>query len=252
MYALISDIHGNLEALEAIFEHIDGQGIEDIFCLGDVVGYGPDPEACVDLVRDRCRWCLSGNHDYAVLTQALGFNPVAKQSINCIRERMKPRYFAMSKKAERWRFLEELLLSRQEGDVLFVHGSPRDERNEYITMHDVAFGPTGKMVEIFSLVPRLLFVGHTHRPGAITADCEWITPPDVDYQLDVSDGAQYIINVSSVGQPRDRDSRTCYATVDGDVITWHRLEYDYEATMAKIIELACVDRVCADRLALGM
>ena len=251
MYALISDIHGNLEALETVLAHIREQGIDEIFCLGDIVGYGPDPEACVDLVRDNCVWCLSGNHDYAVLTEAVNFNPVAKQSIDCIRERMKPRYFAMSKVAKRWDYLESLLLRKQEGDVLFVHGSPRDERNEYILSHDVDFGPTEKIMDIFEAVPRLLFVGHTHRPGVITSDYEWIDPPELDYRLDVSDGRQYLINVSSVGQPRDRDRRTCYATFDGSVLTWHRLEYDYEATMNKIIELACVDRICADRLALG-
>ena len=251
MYALISDIHGNLEALETVLAHIRSQGIDDVRCLGDIVGYGPDPEACVDLVKANCQWSLSGNHDYAVLTEAINFNPVAKQAIDCIRERMKPRYAAMAKQTERWQFLENLLLRHQEDDVLFVHGSPRDERNEYLTRHDVAFGPTQKMREVFDAIPRLLFVGHTHFPGAITADCEWLSPPDVDGQLDVSDGRKYVINVSSVGQPRDRDPRTCYATFDGRVLTWHRLEYDYQTTMGKIIDLACVDRICADRLALG-
>ena len=251
MYALISDLHGNLEALDAVLADIARQGIDEIVCLGDLVGYGPDPEACVDLVRDNCKWCLSGNHDYAMLTEAANFNPVAKQSIDCIRERMKPRYFAMSKKVERWKFLEGLLLTKQEDDVLFVHGSPRDERDEYITFHDVAFGPTDKVEEIFEAFPRLLFVGHTHRPGVITADYEWIDPPAMDYRLNVSDGRKYIINVSSVGQPRDRDNRTCYATFHDNVLTWHRLEYDYKTTMSKIAELACVDRICADRLAVG-
>lgn len=251
MYALVSDIHGNIEALEAIFAHIDRLGIDQVYCLGDLVGYGPDPEAVVDLIRDRCQWCLSGNHDYAVLTEAVHFNPVAKQSIDCIRERMKPRYFAMSEKKERWDFLEGLLLTKQEGDVLYVHGSPRDERNEYITYHDVYFGATDKILEIFDMVPRLLFVGHTHRPGVITQDYEFITPRDAGYQFDVSDGRKYIINVSSAGQPRDGDNRTCYATVDNDTIAYYRLEYDYQKTMDKIIDLACVDRVCADRLALG-
>ena len=252
MYALISDIHGNREALETVLDHIDSQGIERIVCLGDLVGYGPDPEACVDLVRERCEWCLSGNHDYAVLTEAVHFNPVAKQSIDCIRERMKPRYFAMKETKDRWEFLENLLLRKQEDDVLFVHGSPRDERNEYIVRHDLYFGVTPKMVEIFEQVPRLLFVGHTHFPGIVTPDFEFVTLPECDYHFDVSDGQKYIINVSSVGQPRDRDNRACYATCDGNVVTWHRVDYDYEATMKKIIDLACVDRICADRLAAGM
>ncbi len=251
MYALISDIHGNLEALEAVLAHIEQQGIDEIFCLGDVVGYGPDPEACVDLVRDKCAWCLSGHHDYAVLTEASNFTPVAQQSIDCIRERMKPRYFAMTKKADRWQFLENLLLRKQEDDVLFVHGSPRDERNEYLTRHDVDWGPSPKMEDVFEQIPRLCFVGHTHFPGVITSDFEWIAPPHVDFQFDVSDYRQYLINVSSVGQPRDHDPRTCYATFDGKVVAWHRLEYDVKTTMRKIIELACVDRICADRLAMG-
>ena len=251
MLALISDIHGNVEALQACLDHIDSQGIEDTICLGDLVGYGPDPEAVVDLVRDRCRWCLSGNHDYALLTEAINFNPVAKQSIDCIRERMKPRLFAMSKQKARWSFLEGLLLRKEDGDSLFIHGSPRDERNEYITYHDVFFGPTDKILEIFDLVPRLLFIGHTHRPGVITQDFEFITPQMCEYRYDVSGGRKYIINVSSVGQPRDGDPRTCYATFDGEVLTYHRLEYDIETTMQKIVDLACADRICADRLKLG-
>jgi len=251
MHALISDIHGNLEALEAVLEHIDAQGIERIVCLGDLVGYGPDPEAVVDLVRERCEWCLSGNHDYALLTQAIHFNPVAKQAIDCTRERMEPRGQSTAEVTERWEYLQGLLLTKQEDDCLYVHGSPRDERNEYITAHDTYFGPTDKLLEVFDMVPRLLFIGHTHRPGIITPDFEFVRPQDFDFELNVGDGRKYIINVSSVGQPRDGDSRTCYATLDRDVVRFHRLDYDYQTTMGKIFDLPGVDRICADRLALG-
>ena len=88
-------------------------------------------------------------------------------------------------------------------------------------------------------------------PGVITEDYEFVTPQDCDYRFDVGDGRKYIVNVSSVGQPRDGDNRACYATVDGNVVIFHRLEYDYATTMDKIVGLACVDRVCADRLAVG-
>ena len=250
MLALISDLHANAEALQTVFEHIESQGIEEVVCLGDLVGYGPDPEIVVDTVRERCKWSLSGNHDYALLTQAINFNPIAKQAIDCMRERMKPRYWALSKKADRWNFLENLLLRKEEGDVLYVHASPRDERNEYITPHDVAFGPTPKILDILDQIPRLCFVGHTHLPGVITPDFQFVRPADCGYQFDVSKG-KHIINVSSLGQPRDRDNRTCYATFDGETVTWHRLEYGYDTTMEKIVELACVNRFCADRLALG-
>ena len=236
MFALISDIHGNLEALQAVFDHIDSQGIDRVICLGDLVGYGPDPEAVVDLVAERCEWSLSGNHDYAMLTEAVNFNPVAKQAIDCFRERMKPRYAEMSKKTERWEFLTNLLL--------------KEEEDEYIVPHDVYFGATPKIQDIFNYPFRLLFVGHTHLPGIITEKFEFLFPTECDYKLDISRG-RYIVNVSSVGQPRDRDPRTCYATFDGTTLRWHRLDYDYQTTMDKIGKLACLNHFCADRLAVG-
>lgn len=251
MHAIISDIHDNQEALEAVLADIRRQGIQRIICLGDVVGYGPDPEACIDLVAKNCEWCLSGNHDYAVLTEAAHFNPIAAEAIDCIRERLKPRFADMyNRKHARWRFLESLLLRKQEGDTLYVHGSPRDERNEYITPFDVAYGETPKIVEIFDQTPRLLFVGHSHLPGVITDKFQFITPAEMDYRFPLRNG-KLIINVGSVGQPRDGDNRACYVTVTDDELRYHRLVYDYQTTMKKIYDLACINHYCADRLAMG-
>ena len=87
MQAIISDLHSNMEALDAVFEDIEEQGATEIACLGDIVGYGPDPEPCIDIVEERCRFCISGNHDYAVLTRAEGFNPLAEEAVDPVLEK---------------------------------------------------------------------------------------------------------------------------------------------------------------------
>ena len=93
MRAIISDVHSNIEALQAVLADIAQQGAEEILCLGDVVGYGPDPEECIDLIEKMCRFCLSGNHDYAVLTRAERFNPLAEEAVDYTRSVLKPRRF---------------------------------------------------------------------------------------------------------------------------------------------------------------
>ena len=127
--ALISDIHANLEALEAVLAHIDAQGdVEKIFCLGDVVGYGPDPAAVIDLIENRCEWSLMGNHDFAMLHSPEGFNHIAADAIHCQRRELDPHgeesqsgIFAMPEKKRRWKFLQNLLELVEHDWELFVH-----------------------------------------------------------------------------------------------------------------------------------
>ena len=150
--AFISDIHGNLPALEAVLAEIDRLGIERVDCLGDVVGYGPDPEACIDLVRERCSFTLMGNHDRALLDGPAGFNPIAAEAIRCSREFLAPRCLtAGDRGCERWRFVEALPDELREDDWLFVHASPRDHLGEYLLESDVLFGlPSTRIVESFA------------------------------------------------------------------------------------------------------
>jgi len=167
MRAIISDVHSNIEALQAVLTDIQQQGAEEILCLGDIIGYGPDPEECIDLIEKKCRFCLSGNHDYAVLTHAERFNPLAEEAVDYTRSVLKPAALSSGRKKARWRFLELLPTRITEGDLFYVHGSPRDDRNEYILESDILFGMADKIRQIFELTPRLLFVGHTHYPGVI-------------------------------------------------------------------------------------
>ena len=254
MIAIISDVHSNLEALTAVFDCIETKGVQEVLCLGDVVGYGPDPEACIDLVQARCRFCLSGNHDYATLTSPEHFNPLAVEAIRFTKARLAPRPLPLpwqGRRRARWRFLEQQPVRKRETDVLYVHGSPRDDRNEYILETDILYGNIEKIDEIFELTPRLLFVGHSHLPGVITLDFEFLHPPDFNYVFECDPRQKYILNVGSVGQPRDGDSRACFVLVEGNTVTWQRIAYDFRTTMKKMERIGEISREAAVRLEMG-
>lgn len=236
MIALISDIHGNLDALERVLADIDDMDeVERIYCLGDVVGYGPQPRECLDLVVDRCSIFLMGNHESAVVHGALGFRAAAREAIDWTRE-----VLYGDNDPDRARRTEKLLkrlpVRHQIGDVLLVHGSPRDPVMEYVLESDLWEGADpDKMDQIFSLVPRLCFVGHSHRPGVFTEDHCFLSSRELgDGGFAVNDGAKYVINVGSVGQPRDHDPRACYLLYTGDAIYHRRVAYDIDATAALI------------------
>lgn len=251
MQAIISDIHANVEALARVMEDIRECGVQEVACLGDVVGYGPDPKRCIDIVREHCRFSIQGNHDYAVLTAAEHFNPLAEEAVDFARRELKPSGLSLPSKKVRWQFLKELPLLKREVDVIYVHGSPRDERNEYIMETDILFGNVEKLRDIFDLIPRVCFVGHSHVPGIITEEMEFIAPEDSDFAFHLEEGERYIVNVGSVGQPRDGDNRACYVTFDGDEVKYRRVEYDYCATMEKIAEIGPISRNAAIRLEQG-
>src|SRR5262249_21261442 len=158
------------------------RGAKRIFCLGDVVGYGPNPAECLDRAR-AFDVNLMGNHEEAVLKGAYGFNPIARAAIEWTREQLRPRWHSPREKRDRWEFMKSFRLRHQEGDALFVHGSPRDPTTEYILKTDVedCFGePPAKIREIFSLVPGPCFVGHSHSPGVISEDYVFRTPREID------------------------------------------------------------------------
>ena len=251
MRAIISDVHSNSEALDAVLKDIAEQGADEIICLGDIVGYGPDPEHCIDSVGKMCRFSLSGNHDYAVLTQAERFNPLAEEAVDYTRRVLKPTSWSIGHKRTRWRYLEERATRILEDDVLYVHGSPRDDRNEYILESDIVFGNVDKIREIFELTPRLLFVGHSHVPGIIGTDMGFWHPDDSGVSLDLSSGDKFIINVGSVGQPRDGDNRACYVLVDDRQVTYRRVPYDFRKTMFKMGRVGPISNEAADRLEYG-
>ncbi|MCH7847092.1 MAG: metallophosphoesterase family protein [Planctomycetes bacterium] len=230
--AVISDIHANLEALQAVLDQIDTQNVDRIICLGDILGYGPSPVQCVDLVAERCEWSLMGNHDFGVLYEPTNFNVAAEQAAYWSREQFELESDnGMS--AKRWEFLSRLRVRVLEDDFLYVHGTPRRPINEYLFPEDALNSPV-KMQQIFELVDKYALVGHTHVPGVFTDEPDFYPPDDLDgvYKLEGEDKA--IINPGSVGQPRDLDPRASYIIIEDDCVRFFRLEYDIDAVASKI------------------
>jgi diadenosine tetraphosphatase ApaH/serine/threonine PP2A family protein phosphatase len=268
-FAIISDIHSNLEALRAVFDDINERGIKDVICLGDIVGYGPNPKECLDLVRERCRVTLMGNHDHALLYEPTNFNLPAERACYWTRQVLEDEP-DVDVRNQRWEFLGQLPVRVKERDVLFFHASPRRPMNEYIFPEDVFTNPQKVMANFDRLDARLCFVGHTHQPGVFVDDPYFDPPnelPDSPYYEIEEERA--IVNVGSVGQPRDRDQRASYVVVHRtqdalqtgteslvatalscsvETIEFVRVDYDIEATVRKILEQGALDDLLGTRL----
>jgi diadenosine tetraphosphatase ApaH/serine/threonine PP2A family protein phosphatase len=247
--ALISDIHGNFEALCAVLEDIRNQDVSEIFCLGDIVGYGPNPCECLDAVIKCSRTTILGNHDQATLFDPDGFNPVALQAIYWTRQQLDNGPGGQTGINRRWDFLGELPRLFTEGRYLFVHGSPREPTNEYVFPEDV-FNQR-KMDALFGRIEQYCFQGHTHIPGIFTTSQEFITPEECRHSFKLGT-EKAMINVGSVGQPRDGDPRSAYAIYDmaQNVVELRRVEYDIPGTQRKILAAGLPARA-ASRLEIG-
>ncbi|HYF50404.1 MAG TPA: metallophosphoesterase family protein [Planctomycetota bacterium] len=251
--AIISDIHGNLEALLAVLEDIRSQNVDEIVCLGDVVGYGPNPVECLKIIRHISHWSLCGNHDMAMfMAHAVGFNEGAAKAVAWQREIMQPRFFSLPGKVARWRWLENLPAMRTEGNVMYVHASPRDPIMEYVLekdFQDIGFGPSQKAVEMFEKFEWLCFVGHSHRPGVATHDYKWIKPAELDNMTYVlPKDKKTLVNIGAVGQPRDKINTSCYVLFDGEKVRYRRVPYDIEAVVKKIEAIPALEKRFAERL----
>jgi predicted phosphodiesterase len=244
MKAILSDIHGNLEALQAILADIDRHGVKAIYCLGDTVGYGPNPKECIDLAM-RFRVALLGNHDHAALFNAEGFGAYAEQAIFWTRSQLERADDEPEMVRRRWAFLSDRQSLYQEDDVLFVHGSARNPLNEYVFPEDIY--NERKMTAVFAAVPRYCFAGHTHVAGVFTEDFRFLSPEEIDFVYRL-DGRKTLVNVGSVGQPRDGDWRACYILLDGTTVRFRRIEYDIETTVRKIRDIDDLDDWLGDRL----
>ncbi len=252
MKAIISDIHANLEALEKVIEDIDRRSIQEIFCLGDIIGYGPNPRECIEICR-RAQWSLLGNHEEAVLFHAEDFNAKARRAVDWTRNQLNSSEFDRVKNNALWDYLGELKKKKREGDILYVHGSPRQPTREYVLPKDAE--DTEKMSEIFEGFGRVCFAGHTHIAGVFypnkdAYEFRYAAQIGNEYRLDNGVGKVFI-NVGSVGQPRDGDNRACYITMDEEIVRFHRLEYDYKKTMKKIYEIEDLADYLAKRLEEG-
>jgi predicted phosphodiesterase len=246
--AIISDIHGNLEALETVLAHIKEQGIDEVFCLGDVIGYGPRPCECLDAVMANCKVALLGNHDQGALFDPEGFNSGAERAIFWTRDQLESSKGDRDQIDQRWDFLGGLPRVHRDRDWLFVHGSARNPVNEYVFPEDIY--NQKKMEKLFSLVPHGCFQGHTHVPGVFTESRNFVTPEETNYVFEVND-QKFMVNVGSVGQPRDGDPRACYVVQEDDRITFHRVEYDIDVTANLIYGTPELDNFLGDRIKQG-
>jgi predicted phosphodiesterase len=268
--ALISDIHGNLEALEAVLDDIQQQRIDEIFCLGDIIGYGPNPRECIDLVMQNCEVSLLGNHDEGALFDPNGFNIGAERAIFWTRDQLETGGDS-AQRERRWDFLSELHRTYRTGPYLFVHGSPRNPLSEYIFPEDIY--NQRKMERLFQLVEHYCFQGHTHVPGVFTEGYQFYAPEEIDHEYTLGDG-KVMVNVGSVGQPRDGDNRACYLIVEDSAnakagagsdaegetssaplgptrLFYRRIPYDFEATIEKIYAISELEPFLGDRLRQG-
>lgn len=243
MRAIISDIHGNLEALEAVLADIRSQNVSEIYCLGDIIGYGPNPRECIDLVMQNCQVTIIGNHDQAALFDPEGFNPGAERAIFWTRSQLEAG--DQEGNESRWEFLGELPRMRKESQLLFVHGSARNPLNEYVFPEDIY--NQRKLERIFGLVEKYCFQGHTHIPGVFTDDFNFASPDEFDHVYQLGE-RKALVNVGSVGQPRDGNNQACYVLLDGTTVRYRRVPYDFEKTASKIYPIAELDNFLGDRL----
>ncbi len=262
--AIISDIHGNLEALQTVLADIDRRGVDEIICLGDILGYGPNPLECVDLVAERCAWSLMGNHDYAVLYEPTNFNSMARRAAYWTREQLDAAVESDPESGNRrLDFLNRIRPRvRYLSAYICVHGSVRKPINEYVFETDVT-DDLQKMKQIFERIDDEVMigdrpvrgrciVGHTHVPGIF----QWTEDDGADFtrashlggigESDPLDEIgentdpnhdpflvgshvfdpeeKSIVNPGSVGQPRDLDERASYAILD-TTTEEHRVDF---------------------------
>ena len=245
-FAIISDIHSNLTALTAVMEDIAGRGITDIVCLGDTVGYGPDPIECWHLVKDSCRIIIMGNHDLALVSPVVKrFHPRALSAIEWTRDRIGQE----DNGEEIMNSIADLPRSYATGEYLFVHGSPAGKTMDYLLPSDAFDRP--RMEKEFHEVAHYAFNGHTHIPGVIEQG-QGFQPPealaDGIYQLG---DQKAVINVGSVGQPRDGNPRACYVTVSDRAVSYHRIDYDVAKVCERIFAEPRLDPFLGKRLFTG-
>lgn len=246
-YAIISDIHANQEALLTVLQHIRKRGIKEIICLGDVVGYGPNPIECLELVMDICSICLKGNHDEGMVEGIYLFNPVARRALEWSRDMFSQTDHPAKDKM--WEYLANLPLIYTLDDYTFVHGSPLDPTCDYILPRNIAVDKA-KFHEIFQTFDTILFSGHTHMPCVITESLEVFYLEQLGYKYQWQK-QKVILNVGSVGQPRDEDPRACYLEVIDDMFFFHRIPYNFEAVCQQIFANEFLDNVLGERLRRG-
>lgn len=239
--AIISDVHSNLEALESVLKDIRKKKIERILFLGDAVGYGPNPNNCIDVLKKECEILLAGNHDRAAvgMTDIEYFNEFARAAIiwtaGILTEEHKN---LLSRLPESARFYSGV------EDIFLVHSTPREPESWHylLTLWDAE-------VNFNYFTERICFLGHSHVPFIIERK---LSGEIMIYRDNTAlkSGLRYIVNAGSVGQPRDGDPRACYAIMDSDSIRFVRIDYNIKKTQQKMVE-AGLPKPLIDRLEYG-
>jgi diadenosine tetraphosphatase ApaH/serine/threonine PP2A family protein phosphatase len=252
MIAILSDVHANLEALQAVYRDLRERGVERTFFLGDIVGYGPDPNAVLDFIQD-FEFCLLGNHDEAVLQgPPVTFNPLAQRATWWTRAQICPSEMSAAflrrgeheRRKKYWTYLLSLKPVRTVGETMFVHDDPsRPGSWRYLLKGENVQRAFRAKPEI-----RAFFVGHSHLPAVWSEDN--MTIPETGQKFEFN--RRLLINVGSVGQPRDKDPRACYVILEPDGFRFFRVPYDIEKTQQKIIENPELDSFLAERLEKGI
>ena len=241
--AIVSDIHGNRHAFEAVLDDARGAGADEVWCLGDLVGYGAEPDACVELARDRVAICLAGNHDLAV-TGELPIDDFSRGAA------ISAKWTQQTIGTENLAFLRELRPSGVEGELGLYHASPRDPVWEYVLSELLADRCFDEAAQ------RVCLIGHSHVALAFTRDEGGGTHArgalrEPGHTADLREGA-WLLNPGSVGQPRDGDPRAAWLLLDRDRghAEWRRTPYDVQGA-ADAIRAAGLPDSLAERLGYG-
>ena len=242
-YAIIADIHANLAAFTAVLEDIEHRGgVEEVWCLGDIVGYGPDPHQCIELLRQYNHVCVAGNHDWGAIgkIELSDFNSDAAAACRWTAQQLSP---------EDIRYLEGLPPAIEKDDFTLVHGSPRDPIWEYVLSTSIA-------LENFTFFQsKYCLVSHSHVPLVFkydeTGSCS-LSQLSTNIGLALGK-SRLIINPGGIGQPRDGDPRASYAIYDSEtsLIRLYRIPYDIDATQDKMMQNGLPVRLVV-RLSHGM
>ena len=238
--ALISDIHGNLEALVSVLSDIEKQKVDKIHCLGDVIGYGSDPLSCLELVNSNCDVKIMGNHEYAALglVDIDDYNPAAQKSAMWTKAQLSDREHSL---------IAEYEMSHSANGMLLVHASPFEPKEwHYILTPEAA-------LEAFEyLDEQICFFGHSHVPQLYAERDDDLPRSQVGHDFMPDDQSRYLVNAGSVGQPRGNDPRACYIIFDTDEyeVLYNRVGYDIETTQDKMTQ-ANMPRMLITRLSMG-
>ncbi len=238
--AIISDIHGNKHALDAVMQEIDRRGLKDIICLGDVVGYGALPNECCDLLRARDIPTLAGNHDHAAVgsVDITFFNEIAKRAVYWTRENLSEANAVWLK--------DRPYTIEIPPEYYFVHASPCDPPAwSYV----LTFGEARNCFDAFT--NRFCFIGHSHQPAIVEKNGKELTCPE-GYDVPIKDDCRYLINVGSVGQPRDRNPAACFVHLNTEekIIHFVRVPYEIQAAQEAILNNNLPEEL-AERLGYG-